>query len=353
MGKKATRSIETTYTRWMSLVDQGMSRPDAAREVGYKSWSSLRDLFKTRGLDPSFGAPGSQVTAMSAVPAPIATVEEIIERRKQEYARRVAHEEARANVRIDIKDDAGVIGLLLNGDEHLDNPGTRIEEVARNVELVRSTPGLYAMSVGDLTDAWVGRLQHLYSESTTTLGEAIALAEWYISTMGSKLLFAVGGNHNAGWWGENDPLINMMRKNGTLYLDNEVRVSMVVNGMEPITLHARHGWPGRSQWNPGHGVQKAAQMGQDDDILVGGHTHVSAYGMVKQRKDGRVSHCIQVASYKVHDQYARDLGLRDQHISSAVLCILDPAASGAGRVLVFHDVEQGVRVLECMRELRK
>ena len=347
---KSARAIETTYAKWREAVESGKSRQEAAHAVGYKSWSSLRDLFKTRGLDADFGTPRSRVVSKSDVPAPIACVDDILERRRREYARRVAHEQARKMVDIGIEDDVGIIGLLVHGDEHLDNPGTDISAVERSVRLVQETPGLYAASMGDVTDAWVGRLQHLYSESTTTLGEAIALCEWYINALGEKFLFAVGGNHNAAWWGDNDPLINLMRSNGTLYLDNEIRVALNINDAPPVTIYARHGWPGRSMWNAGHGTQRAAQMGATDDILLGGHTHVSAYGLVRQQGRDAVTHCIQVASFKVHDQYARDLGLRDGHISPAVLLVLDPRATGPGRVLVFHDIEQGARVLTAMRD---
>lgn len=344
---KTARSVDDTYAQWRSAVEGGKNRQEAAHAVGYKSWSSLRDLFKTRGLDVS---PVSAVTSVAAVPPPIADITEVLARRRAEYAQRQRHERARGLVDIHIRDEAGVIGLIFNGDEHLDNPGTDIAAVERMMRLVQETPGLYAASAGDVHDAWVGRLQRLYAESSTTLGEAIALCEWYINGLGKKFLFAVGGNHNAAWWGDNDPLINLMRANGTLYLDNEVRVALRVNNLPPVTIHARHSWQGRSMWNPGHGTQRAAQMGARDDVLLGGHTHVSAYGMVKQQGEDLVTHCIQVASYKIHDQYARDLGLRDGHISPAVLLVIDPRATGPGRVLVFHDLEQGARVLTALRD---
>lgn len=351
-SQPGARDIAQVNTDFLDLLRQGVTRVEAAHRLGRASWSALRDTFKAGGLPVSLDElPGSRVSARDEVPDSTPDIEEILLRRRREYARRDAREKARACVKIEIDDATGVIGLLVNGDEHLDNPGTRITEIERNLELVRSTPGLYAISMGDVHDAWIGRLQALYGESTTTLAEALALCEWYINGLGDRLLFAVGGNHNAAWWGDNDPLIAMMKKNGTLYLDNEVRVALHINDAEPITVFARHGWPGRSQWNAGHGTQKAAQMGVGDDILLGGHTHVSAYGLIKQPHGEKISHCIQVASFKVHDQYARDLGLRDQHISSSVLCILDPRAGANGRISVFHDVEKGVEILNVMRQL--
>lgn len=320
----------------------GLSLRAIAKTFGYADWPPMRERLKRAGVP----VPG--VVSRGEVPSVAPNAQEIITRRKAEFQRKEAHERARRCVDIHIDDSVGVIGILVNGDEHLDNPGTRIDLVERYATLVAETDGLFAVSMGDVHDAWIGRLQRLYASAGTTLEEALTLCEWYIDTLGEKLLFAVGGNHNAGWWGENDPLIAMMRKNGTLYLDSEVRVALHIDEAPPITITARHGWPGRSQWNAGHGVQKAAQMGCTDDLLLGGHTHVSAYGLVKQPGAG-ITHCLQVASYKVHDQYQRDLGLRDQNIAPAALVLVDPRASEVGRVTVFHDIERGVEVLNLLR----
>lgn len=350
MGKsrRTELPLPELYAAFTNLVNNGSTYTEATHSLGMSSWSSFRD--RLRGAGYVIPAPQSEVVHVDPVPPPIAPPEEIRERRRREFELRQRHEQARKLVNISVRDPSGIVGIVVHGDEHLDNPGTDIAAIERSVHLVQNTPGLYCASMGDVHDAWVGRLQRLYAESTTSLGEAIALCEWYINALGDKLLFAVGGNHNAAWWGDNDPLINLMRANGTLYLDNEVRISLNVNRLDPVTVHARHNWQGRSMWNPGHGTQRAAQMGAADDVLLGGHTHVSGYGLVKQQRTGGVTHCVQVASFKVHDQYARDLGLRDQHISPAVLLILDPAQPvGPGRVLVFHDIEQGARVLTALR----
>jgi hypothetical protein len=94
---------------------------------------------------------------------------------------------------------------------------------------------------------------------------------------------------------------------------------------------------------------KASQMGYHDHILVNGHKHKSGYGLIKDPAAGTVSHCIQVASYKVHDRYAKDKGFPDQHISPSVVTIIDPEAPEAGFVQVFHDVDAAVDFLKWKR----
>lgn len=98
------------------------------------------------------------------------------------------------------------------------------------------------------------------------------------------------------------------------------------NGRE-VMVNARHQWRGNSQWNTAHGISKASQMGWDDDIMVGGHTHVSGYQVIKNAKSGVISHCLQVASYKVHDEYAERLGLSDKSIFNCPVTIIDPYAT--------------------------
>jgi hypothetical protein len=68
-------------------------------------------------------------------------------------------------------------------------------------------------------------------------------------------------------------------------------------------------------------------------------------------QDDRICHALQVASYKLYDRYAREKGFRDQHVSPAVLTVINPGArSPAGFVTVFHDVEEGVDYLTFKRK---
>ena len=67
-------------------------------------------------------------------------------------------------------------------------------------------------------------------------------------------------------------------------------------------------------------------------------------------QDDRVCHAIQVASYKLYDRYARDKGFKDQHVSPAVLTVIDPKAAPAGYVTVFHDINNGVDYLTYLRK---
>jgi hypothetical protein len=92
-------------------------------------------------------------------------------------------------------------------------------------------------------------------------------------------------------------------------------------------------------------------MGHTDHILISGHRHISGYQIVKQPTDGLITHAIRVASYKIHDNYAKQLGLKNQNLSPSVLTIVQPDRedNNAGLITVFHDIETGVDFLNFLR----
>jgi hypothetical protein len=119
-----------------------------------------------------------------------------------------------------------------------------------------------------------------------------------------------------------------------------------------VRVNVRHDFAGGSQWNPAHGSMKAALLGVRDHILVNGHKHVSGYGVVKDPHSGIVSHCLQVASYKLFDRYAREKGFRDQHISPCAVTVIDPEATEASKVQVFWEPEPAAEYLTWLRKHR-
>jgi len=271
------------------------------------------------------------------------SVDELVEDRKRRFERKRGYEEARAEIAVRVN-VPGPIGIMHFGDPHVDDDGTDIAALERHTQLVRDTEGLFAANVGDTTNNWVGRLARLYGEQSTSAQEAWQLAEWLIQRC--PWLYIIGGNHDC-WSGAGDPLKWIAGNN--VYESSQIRLRLDLPSGRKVTINWGHGLGRHSQGNPTHGVMKAAQMGVRDDILVCGHKHVSGYQPLKT-PDGRIAHCLQVASYKVFDRYAKERGFRDQHISPSVLTIIDPAATKVeGFIQVFHDIELGVEFLRFMR----
>jgi hypothetical protein len=330
----------------------GPSRSKAAAKLGIsvrRLQARLADMRYT-GMRPRDPAP-----VIGDVPDPGLPIAELIEHRKRSFARKRDHEEAVKQVPVRIASNRP-IGLLAFGDPHVDDDGTDIETLERHARLVRETDGLYGCNVGDTTNNWVGRLGRLYGQQETSAATAWRLAEWFVKLCPrtpaeerekSKWLFLVGGNHDA-WSGAGDPLIWMTRAAGALYAKSQVRMALQFPAAE-VRINCAHDFSGSSMWNPAHGSMRAAQMGFRDHLLLNGHRHTSGYGLIKDPATGLVSHCVQVSSYKVYDQYAKEKGLIDRHISPAVVAVIDPKARPEGLVTCFFDVDHGVDFLKWKR----
>jgi len=286
------------------------------------------------------------------IPDEVAPIGELRERRTREWQRRSRAFDAQRCLDVQLHVD-GPIGLAILGDLHVDDPGCNWPLLERHTRLIVETEGLYGGAVGDLQNAWVGRLARLYGNQSTSAREAWSLVEWWVQELADKLVFISSGNHDA--WARNvnglDPVQWIASQQGTHYGMNGARLRMNLPSGESFTINCRHDFTGRSQYNPAHGVVKAALFGTRDDLLLAGHTHQSGYSPIKCPTTGRVSHALRLASYKVIDEYALERGFPDANISEAVVCIYDPTTPDPRhRLHIDFNVERGAWMLTKLRE---
>ena len=274
------------------------------------------------------------------------TAQELLERRNKEYIRKDEYEKSRKLINVKIKID-GPIAVCHLGDPHVDDNGTDIVQLQKHVNIINETEGMFGANVGDTQNNWVGRLARLYGEQSTSSAEAWVLTEWLIGSV--QWLYLIGGNHDL-WSGSGDP-IRWMKKVGAEYEGWQARLNLVFKNKKCVRINARHDFTGHSQWNTAHGPSKAVQMGWRDHILVCGHKHTSGYQMLKDPSTGLISHTLRVAGYKIHDEYAKRLGLPNQNISPASVTIIDPqyADDDPKLITVIHDVEEAAEYLTWKR----
>lgn len=281
---------------------------------------------------------------MEELPAEI-DPSELWEERKRKYEKKAAREEAEKLINVRVRDDKP-IAIHFFGDPHVDDNGTDLPLLEAHTRIVNETPGMYAANVGDTTNNWVGRLAKLWAEQSTSADEAWVLAEHWLR-MCEKWLFIVGGNHDA-WSGSGDPI--KWIRGRVHYGPSMVRLNLQFPGADDIRVNARHDFAGKSMWNPAHGSMKAAQMGFRDHLLINGHRHNSGYGVIKCPATGVISHCVQVASYKVYDRYAKERGFADQHLSPCGTVVLDPWASHpAEYIKLFWEPQEAAEFLTWKR----
>lgn len=323
----------------LKFNNPSLSMVQAAQMIGIPR-ATLREWIADQGVckpDP---------VVVSDVPD-IDDIDELIEARKRQFARKVKHEEASKLIQAKVRLD-GPVGVLHFGDPHVDDDGTDIEALERHTDLVRKTEGLFAANIGDTTNNWTGRLARLYAEQSTSAKQAWMLAEWFVKRC--QWLYFIGGNHD-GWSGAGDPLTWIARGQTHIHRPSEARVSINFPNGRKVIVNARHDHSGHSQFNPAHGVMKALQFGTRDHLAVAGHKHKSGYGVVKDPESGRVCHALQIGSYKIYDRYAKDKGFRDQQLSPCALTVIDPSRqdNDPGLIQVFWNPEEGVEFLKWKR----
>lgn len=283
-------------------------------------------------------------------PDPDADIDDIIARRKAEFARGQAAAAADKQITIRLK-DSKPFGLCVFGDTHWDNPGTNLELYESHAASVLATEGMYAGHIGDCLDNWVGRLEPLYAGHTITPSEGWLLAEHYLRQIAPKLLFLSGGNHD-GWSKHRDPLRYILRDTKTIYRNHRTRLRICHHKTELMTIHARHLFKGNSLYNNAHAALRELLLGHRDDVAICGHYHKSGISVTKDPDTGRKMSAVLVAAYKQHDDYAAEKGFPDQNLSPACALVVDTRLDRAhpDRVQLFWDPLEAADVLAWRRK---
>jgi hypothetical protein len=282
------------------------------------------------------------------LPSEVASVDEIIAVRLKEFERKKAAADGRQliPVRIKIK---GPVGLHFFGDPHLDDPGCDLRAIMEDVATIKTTRGMLAASIGDHQNLWIGRLARLYANQKTTAKEAWRLVEWFMRELRGRWLFLIAGNHDL-WQGEGDPAQWIASQATALYEPHQVRLALQFPGGCEIRVSARHEFPGSSIWNPTHGQLRAAHLRMHDHLIISGHKHTGGYQMFRVEAADLITHCVQLGSYKLYDDYALAKGFENRHLSPSVTVIVNPEARRQVSLLtVYHDAKEAADYLTYLR----
>ena len=246
--------------------------------------------------------------------------------------------------------DARPIGLLLVGDPHVDDDGCDIAQLEHDLTTVGKTPGFFAGHIGDLTNNWVGRLARLYAHQATTAAEAVRLTEWMLGLC--PTLFLVGGNHDV--WNAGMDVLTFIARQGTVAHTQAHGARLALNWGDgaQMRLHARHDFPGRSQYSSTHGMKRELLWGHRDHILVAGHTHVDE-ARCEPSLEGDAHWLFRVSGYKVLDDYANANRFRPQRLAPSVAVVLEPhRTTPADRVKPFWCVRAAADYLTWRRRAK-
>jgi transposase-like protein len=331
---------EKNLEQIMQLMESGESLIGMSRVLGIPRTTLRRWVSELRETSPHFRA--------GRLPDGELEIEDILTYKRKVTERKLgAYQQRSVDIQIKLQ---GPVGILHFGDPHIDDDGTDLKALERDMALVKQTDGLLCGNLGDTTNNWVGRLARLFAEQTTTARQAVLLAKWFIEELSEKLVYMIGGNHDM-WSGATDPLRWFMQSGAGIYKPHQARMALTFPNKRQVTMRAHHQFKGHSQWNTAHSISKAATMGYRDNILLAGHRHISGYQQVVDPSSGLISHCIQVGSYKIADDYPQAHGMIPQQISPSVVTIIDPAANReTALVQVFTDTELAADFLTYLRK---
>jgi hypothetical protein len=241
--------------------------------------------------------------------------------------------------------------IVVIGDPHVDDDGCDWTQLDRDTQTIIETPGMYAGSIGDNINNWVGRLTRLYANQSTTETQAWRLAEGWIRELADpgKLVFMVRGNHDM-WSGSGDPLNWIMRSTGAVDQSWQAQMEFRWPGAAPVRMWASHDFKGHSQYNPLHAQKKKHLWhGGQADIYIAGHRHHWALSE-EEDEAGKIVHFGRARGYKAIDSYADVLGHAGQSFGASIAYVIDPRADGVKRIRPFPCVQQAADFVTFLRD---
>ena len=274
------------------------------------------------------------------------TAEELLDQKAERFSR-IANLKTAEKVRTIIIRDPKPIAVCHLGDPHIDDDGCNVGELRRTIETIKRTPGMMAGNVGDTHNNWVGRLQGLYQEQSTTFDEALQLSKWLANSV--KWLYWVEGNHDK--WRDGSQITKLLLQGSDVlaHAKHEARLELQFPVGDPIRIVARHDFKGHSMWNPTHGSMKESKFDPWGDLFVSGHRHIWAIHR-EEGRDSKPRTSILVRGYKYFDDFAEAKQFHQHEHGESLTTILQPAHEHpCERVRVYHDVDEAADVLTWLR----
>jgi hypothetical protein len=198
--------------------------------------------------------------------------------------------------------------LTFISDMHI-APGTPVDfkRMREDAELIRDTPGCYAVLAGDQVDNHIKHKAAVLA-SRSQPEDQYRLFEYYLRILGEKCLVVTSGNHD-DWTNQIagvDVLGRIVRERRVFYSPDEAWLEIGV-GKVQYTIGVRHQYRFGSQFNQTHTVKQWLRMGpREFDLGVVGHHHEAAIEQVIYRD--RFRWVARPGSYQITSGYSRQFG---------------------------------------------
>jgi len=205
------------------------------------------------------------------------------------------------------------IGISFLADQHISQGGpVLLDRMRQDAELIRDTPGLYAILGGDGVD------NHIKHQSAMVNSESRPGNEWkmydhYLGMFGHKVVGAISGNHD-DWTQDttgHDAVSQLMKRNRIWFAPDyfvlTVELENSAGHVQPYVVKIRHQYRFNSTINETHSVKQMLRFDDHDfDVGVLCHKHKWAYEEFEHNGMDRIA--LRPGSYQVTSGYSRRYG---------------------------------------------
>lgn len=239
-------------------------------------------------------------------------------------------------------------------DEHIDDDASPLRLIEADIAAAHAL-GAVMCHGGDLLNNWPtgGKLAKMWAEQSCTMPDALLRAQHFVSIFKPDVW--TNGNHE-----EMNPLVmsildgwlpaNCIRDYWTVRFTVET-------GDRPIHAVLSHKFQKGSSWfHPHHGVLREAMEGEEADLYMEGHIHVSGIMHRTLPERGLSVTAVSSAGYKPVDKYAARIsrgGSIPKMKGRAHWIVCDPQADEDAQVCIAFDCpRQAEALLNGLQNLR-
>lgn len=248
----------------------------------------------------------------------------------------------------------GAFVVFHSTDEHIDDDATPLRLLEADIGAAHAL-GAVMCHGGDLLNNWpmAGRLAKMWAEQQCTAPDALLRAQHFVSIFKPDVW--THGNHE-----EMNPYLMSMIEG---WLPKDVikaawtATFVVETGDRPVACVLSHKFQKGSSWfHPHHGVLREALEGEEADLYMDGHLHISGTMHRSLPERGISMTAVSSAGYKVVDKYAARISRGGTHPKikgRAHWIVCDPMADEDAQVCVPFDCpRQAEAMLNGLQNLR-
>lgn len=238
----------------------------------------------------------------------------------------------------------GPVAISFISDQHIEENGLcDLKTMREDAELVRDTPGLYALLGGD------GVNNHIKHRGAILASRSRPDSEWllydhYLNILNEKLLGVTSGNHDL-WtleFGGVDMVKRLAESKRLFYAPHQMYIDIRV-GTQVYKIAMRHQYRYNSSFNQIHAIHRWYDMGAVPfDIGVICHHHEACIGQFSRH--GRQVWGARPGSYQLTSNYAETYGYN----RSVPTCPTFILHGDEHRVVGYEDIRVGSSMLSAM-----